>query len=152
MKNIFFCFGFLLFATSCSNSQATSNDNSKMNNFEVLYQSEYGGIGEEKTEIFTDKESFAKMWNESVNLYSGSTEVPAVDFSKKMVVSKHFQSRNSGGTEYQIKSVKQAANKTEVIYSATSPEGMATMAITAPLMILVLDKAVNPVVEFNLQK
>lgn len=152
MKNLLFCFGFLFLANSCSNSQATSNDNSKMNDFEVLYQSEYGGSGEEKTEVFTDQENFTKMWNESVNLYSGSNEVPQINFSKKMVVSQHFQSRNSGGTEYQIKNVKQSGNKTEVIYSATAPEGMATMAITAPMMIVVVNKSDNPVVEFKIQK
>ena len=152
MKDLLFCFGFLLFAISCSNSQATSNDNSKMKDFEVLYQSEYGGSGEEKTEVFADQESFTKMWNESVNLYSGSTDVPSIDFSKKMVVSQHFQSRNSGGTEYQIKTVKQSGNKTEVLYSATAPEGMATMAITAPMLIVVVNKAENPVVEFKIQK
>ncbi len=152
MKNLLFCFGFLLFAISCSNSQATSNDNSKMNDFEVLYKSEYGGSGEEKTEVFTDQESFTKMWNGSINLYSGSTDVPRIDFSKKMVVSQHFQSRNSGGAEYQIKSVKQSGNKTEVWYSAIGPEEMATMAITAPMIIVVVNKTDDPIVEFKIQK
>ncbi len=152
MKTLFFCFGFLLLANACSNSQATSNESSKMNDFEILYQSEYGGSGVEKTEVFTDKESFDKMWNEMINVYSQSSEIPKVDFAKKMVVAQHFQSRNSGGTEYEIQSVKQTGDKLEVLYKATPPEGMATMAITNPLMIVVVNKVQNPVVEFKIQK
>src|SRR5690606_5514883 len=132
-----------------SNSQATSDNSSKMNDFEILYQSEYGGSGEEKTEIFTDEESFAKIWDEMINVYSESSEIPQVDFNKKMVVAQHFQSRNSGGTEYEIQSVKQTGDKLEVLYKATAPEGMATMAITNPLMIIVVNKMQNPVVEFK---
>lgn len=150
MKKLIFCFGILLGTISCSNSQATS-DNSKMNDFQILYQSEYGGIGVEKTEIFTEEESFAKMWEETINVYSQSSEIPQVDFSKKMVVAQHFQSQNSGGTEYEIQSVKQSGDKLEVLYKATPPEGMATMAITNPLMIVVVNKVQNPVVEFKAQ-
>lgn len=152
MKKIIFCFGILLFAVSCSNSQATSDEASKMKNFEILYQSEYGGIGVEKTEIYTEAETFAKMWNETINVYSESAEIPAVDFDKKMVIAKHFQSQNSGGTEYEIQSVNQTGNKTEVLYKATPPDGMATMAITNPLMILVVNKVQSPMVEFKAQK
>lgn len=148
MKKLIFCFGILLGTISCSNSQATS-DNSKMKDFEILYQSEYGGSGQEKTEVFTDEGSFAKMWDEMINVYSESSEIPQVDFAKKMVVAQHFQSRNSGGTEYEIQSVKQAGDKLEVLYKATPPEGMATMAITNPLMIVVVNKMQNPVVEFK---
>lgn len=152
MKKLFFCFGFLLFAISCSNSQATTDDSSKMNSFEILYQSEYGGSGVEKSEIFTDADRFAKMWNETINAYSGTTEIPNVDFTKKMVVAKHFQSQNSGGTTYDIQSVQQSGNKTEILFKTTLPDGMSTMAITNPLMIVVVNKVQNPVVEFKAQK
>lgn len=148
MKILIFCFGILSGAISCSNSHATS-DNSKMNDFEILYQSEYGGNGIEKTEIFTEEESFNKFWEETINAYSQSSKTPPVDFSKKMVLAQHFQSQNSGGTEYEIQSVKQSGNKLEILYKATPPEGMATMAITHPLMIVVVNKIQNPVVEFK---
>lgn len=149
MKILVFCFGFLLLTMSCNNSKAVSSNAGEMNEFQVLYQSEYGGSGEEKTEVFTDAESFAQMWNETINAYSNSTEVPEVDFSRKMVVAKHFQSRNSGGTTYEIKSLKNSGNKTEILYKATAPEGMATMAITNPLLVVVVNKTTNPEVEFK---
>lgn len=152
MKNLVFCFGFLLLAISCNNSQVTSSNTDKMKDFEVLYLSEYGGSGEEKTEVITDLEGFKKFWNEAVNLYSDSTIVPEVDFSAKMVVVQHFRSQNSGGTNYEITSVDQSGNKTEIFYTATAPEGMATMAITSPLMIVVVKKTESPVVEFKTKK
>ncbi len=151
MKNLVFCFGFLLFAISCNNSKVATSDTEKMNEFEVLYQSEYGGSGKEKTEIFTTPDSFAQMWNGTINAISNSTDVPEVNFSTKMVVAQHFRSQNSGGTTYEIKSIKQSGNKTEIFYSATPPDGMATMAITNPMMIVVIDKVPNPVVEFKTQ-
>ncbi len=152
MKNLVFCFGFLLLAISCNNSQVTSSNTDKMKDFEVLYLSEYGGSGEEKTEVITDLEGFKKFWNEAVNLYSDSTIVPEVDFSAKMVVVQHFRSQNSGGTNYEITSIDQSGNKTEIFYTATAPEGMATMAITSPLMIVVVKKTESPVVEFKTKK
>lgn len=152
MKNLVFCFGSLLLAISCNNSQVTSSNTDKMKDFEVLYLSEYGGSGEEKTEVITDLEGFKKFWNEAVNLYSDSTIVPEVDFSAKMVVVQHFRSQNSGGTTYEITSVDQSGNKTEIFYTATAPEGMATMAITSPLMIVVVKKTESPVVEFKTKK
>lgn len=152
MKNLVFCFGFLLLAISCNNSQVTSSNTDKMKDFEVLYLSEYGGSGEEKTEVITDLEGFKKFWNEAVNLYSDSTIVPEVDFSAKMVVVQHFRSQNSGGTNYEITSIDQSGNKTEIFYTATAPEGMATMAITSPLMIVVVKKTESPVVEFKKKK
>ena len=152
MKNLVFCFGFLLLAISCNNSQVTSSNTDKMKDFEVLYLSEYGGSGEEKTEVITDLEGFKKFWNEAVNLYSDFTIVPEVDFSAKMVVVQHFRSQNSGGTNYEITSIDQSGNKTEIFYTATAPEGMATMAITSPLMIVVVKKTESPVVEFKKKK
>jgi len=152
MKNLVFCFGFLLLAISCNNSQVTSSNTDKMKDFEVLYLSEYGGSGEEKTEVITDLEGFKKFWNEAVNLYSDSIIVPEVDFSAKMVVVQHFRSQNSGGTNYEITSIDQSGNKTEIFYTATAPEGMATMAITSPLMIVVVKRTESPVVEFKKKK
>lgn len=105
-----------------------------------------------KQKFILKRKPLPKMWNETINVYSESAEIPAVDFDKKMVIAKHFQSQNSGGTEYEIQSVNQTGNKTEVLYKATPPDGMATMAITNPLMILVVNKVQSPMVEFKAQK
>lgn len=123
-----------------------------MSNFEVLYLSEYGGSGIEKTEVFQNADEFSEMWNASINAVSGLTDVPQIDFSKKMVVVKHFKSQNSGGASYKIQSVEQQGNKTEIYYQAIPPDGMSTMAITNPLMILEVNKTSDPKIEFKVQK
>ena len=148
MKNLVFVFGILIFNFSCNNSKIATENNAVMNDFEVLYQSEYGGSGTEKTEIFTDAGAFFEMWNSTINAVSGQSDVPKIDFSKQMVLARHFQSRNSGGTTYEVQSVQQKENKTEVHYKATAPEGMSTMAITNPLLIVAVNKTTNPQVEF----
>lgn len=151
MKNLFFCLGFLLLMTNCNKAMVLT-EGEQSNNFEILYLSEYGGSGEEQTFIYTDASEFNKMWNETINSVSGSEEVPYVDFSEKMVVVKHFQSQNSGGNEFGIDSVEQADNMTTVHYTVISPEKYATMAITAPLMIVVVNKTSEPEVEFRLKR
>jgi len=83
MRNLVFGLGILIFNFSCNNSRAVANHNSDMNNFEVLFQSEYGGSGNEKTEIFQNEKDFSTMWNATINAVSGLTDVPQIDFSKK---------------------------------------------------------------------
>ncbi|NLN31970.1 MAG: hypothetical protein GX159_00045 [Flavobacteriaceae bacterium] len=151
MKNLVFCFGLLLFAISCNNSKVVSSETDKLKNFEVIHQSEYGGRGVETTMVLTDQESFTKFWQETLNAYSDSQEIPSIDFNEKMVIAQHFQSRNSGGTTYEIISVNQSGNQTQVNYAVSSPEGMATMAITSPLLIVVVQKTSDPLVEFRAQ-
>jgi len=129
-----------------------SEERAPVNEFEILYQSEYGGSGSQKTEVFVNAEDFSAMWNASINAVSGQTNVPQVDFERKMVIAQHFQSQNSGGTTYKIQSVKQTGNKTEVYYKATPPTGMSTTAITSPLMIVTVDKTSDPQVEFKIEK
>lgn len=152
MRNLVFVLGILIFNFSCNNSKITTDKSSDMNDYEVLYQSEYGGSGEEKTEVFVNAEEFSKMWNSYINAVSGQTDVPAIDFAKQMVVMRHFQSRNSGGTTYEIQSVKQTENKTEIFYKVTPPSGMSTTAITNPLMIVAVKKTAQPQVEFKTQQ
>lgn len=151
MKNLVFCFGFLLFAISCNNSKVMSAETENLKDFQVLYQSEYGGRGVETTMVLTDQESFTKFWQDTLNAYSDSQEIPSIDFNEKMVIAQHFQSRNSGGTTYEVTSVNQSGNKTEVNYTVSSPDGMATMAITSPLLIVVVQKTPDPLVEFRVQ-
>jgi len=69
-----------------------------------------------------------------------------------MIVAQHFKSQNSGGTVYKIQSVEQTGNKTEIYYQVIPPNGMSTMAITNPLIILSVNKTSNPQIEFKVQQ
>jgi len=152
MRNLVFGLGILSLIFSCNNAKPATGEKPVPMDFEILYQSEYGGSGMEKTEIFQNEKDFSAMWNTAINAVSGQTDVPKVDFAKRMVIAQHFKSRNSGGTTYKIQSVSQAGNKTEIYYTATAPDGMSTTAITNPLMIIAVSKTTDPQVEFKVQK
>jgi len=137
---------FLAIFQSCNNSKVTQSKN----NFEVLMASEYGGFGEDKIQIFSNSEEFNQFWQE-VNLDT-SLQFPSIDFDKKMVVAKHFQSQRSGGNEFKVHDVNYSGNEINVIYSAINSSEFGTMAITNPLIVLVVNKTENPKVNFNTQK
>lgn len=147
MKRLIFFIAISFSFMACSQSKLASKNNDSPIKYSILYQSEYGGSGEEKTEIFTDSSDFDKMWNSTIN----TGETPEVDFTKQTVAVKHFQSKNSGGTTYQITEAKQTERNIKIYYSASTPEEIVTTAITNPLLILVLDTK-NPEIEFILEK
>lgn len=143
-------FGIIFLTNACNNSKVTAQNEKAVNDFEVLYQSEYGGSGMEETNIFENQGQFAAFWAQVT--YQPAISSPKVDFSKKIVIVKHFQSQNSGGTVYNIESVSHKGSEITVSYTTSRPSDIATMAITNPLMILVVDKVENPKVEFKNSK
>lgn len=146
MKNLFFCCGLLLLVLSCNNSKIATKDEPKMSQFEVLYVEEYGGTGEDQVRIITNQEDFARYWAEITSTPSLSAK--KFDSDEKMIIVKSFESRNSGGNTYEIKSVSQQGENIKVQYKVTAPDGMATMAITNPLMLILVDKVEKPQIEF----
>lgn len=138
--------GVFTITQSCHNAKITQ----VKNNFEVLLTSEYGGVGEIKTQIFTDKNNFDAFWGE-VNL-DPSLVVPEIDFDQKMVIAHHFASQRSGGNQIKIHDVQYYGNEINVLYSAQNPSEFGTMAITSPIIVLVVDKVNNPKINFYTHK
>lgn len=138
--------GVTMLFSACNNSKVTTEKGKEMSDFEIVFESEYGGSGQEETRIIENQGEFAELWVQAT--MQPAQSAPHIDFSKKIIIAKNFQSKNSGGTEYKIQSVSQKGNNIQVNYTATGPEGMATMAITNPLMILSVDKVENAKVEF----
>lgn len=141
-----FIFGITILFSACNNSKVAAQNGNEMTDFEIIFQSEYGGTGEDYTKIIENQGEFAELWVQAT--MQPAQSAPHIDFSQKIIIAKHFQSSSSGGTEYTVESVTQKDNLIEVHYSTKNPEGMATMAITNPLMILSVDKVENPKVEF----
>lgn len=146
MKNMIFCFGLLLSNFSCNNAKVTQQAESKMNQFEVLYVAEYGGSGVEETRIIDNHGDFSLFWAEVTSQPAMSAK--KFDSNKHMVIVKNFESRNSGGNEYKVNSITQKGSEIAVHYSITSPSEYGTMAITNPLMIILVDKVTKPSIEF----
>ena len=135
--------------SACNNAKVTGKNENEMSNFEVIYESEYGGNGQEEIKIIENQDEFAELWAQTT--MQPVESVPQIDFTKKIIIAKNFPSRNSGGTQYKVQSVSQNGNQIEIHYTATGPDGMATMAITNPLMIVAVNKVSDPQVNFVLQ-
>lgn len=135
----------LPFFNSCSNSMATSNDSESDQNFSVLYNSEYGGSGSDRVEVITDLHEWSMFWADLT--YQPSLSAPKFNPDTKMIIRKDFQSRNMGGNEYTVSEVKIDGNQINVEYSIKSSK-IGTDAITAPIMLIMVQKVENPQVRF----
>lgn len=149
MRNLIFCFGLTLCMLGCKNAEVASKQTKEMNSYEILYMAEYGGAGEDETRIIETQDDFARYWAEVT--HQPPLSAAKFDSNQKMIITKSFPSRNSGGNEYKINSIKQTGNTIQVHYTIIPPKDMATMAITNPLMILLVDKVEKPQIEFILE-
>lgn len=147
MPKFILCFGILIFVFSCQNSKVVSQSPSTSVSFEVLFNSEYGGLGIDQIQVIDNNKDWSMLWQE---LTSQSAEATlTLNFKNFMVIRKDFQSRNMGGNQYTIESVKINNNKIDVAYSVSSSE-IGTDAITNPLILIKMEKVENPEIKFNL--
>jgi len=144
-KFVIFSINFL-FMFSCHNSKITGENPAKTD-FEVLYISEYGGSGEEMTEVISDVGQLNKLWV----MITGQSDVPAplFDADNDMIVRQDFPSQRSGGDKYEITSMEIKNQRIDFYYTVTSPE-IGTYAITNPIILIKIPRIENPSIHFNL--
>lgn len=130
---------------ACNHSKVTAQT-SDLNNFEVLYQSEYGGSGMEEVQVIDNQDEFFDFWAQTT--FDSPENTPKIDFSKKTVIVKHLSGQNSGGNTYDVESVYYDGAEITVRYTVSSTE-IGTTAITNPLIVIAVDKVENPKVEFK---
>lgn len=110
--------------------------------FEILKQEAYGGRDAEGTVVVTSQEQLNGLYKEL-----GWNDVPAVDFTKNNVVALFMGEKRTGGYSIGIKKVVVKDNTAIITVTETKPEGMATMALTAPYCIALIPKTKEVVVE-----
>lgn len=115
----------------------------------VLYISEYGGAGQPAVQIIDNRKTFLEMWEEFTGTLE--TDVPNFNPDTEILIRKDFQSQNTGGSQYIVNSVVRDGNKIIISYSVVHEGLYATDAITNPVMLIKIDKILNPEVDFVLQ-
>lgn len=110
--------------------------------FEILKQEAYGGRDAKGTVVVTSQEQLNGLYKEL-----GWNDVPAVDFTKNNVVALFMGEKRTGGYSIGIKKVVVKDNTAIITVTETKPEGMATMALTAPYCIALIPKTKEVVVE-----
>lgn len=148
MKKIFLCLTISWGIISCTASKAGTSFLPE-NHAHVLFQSQYGGSGEESIEIITEPQEFLNRWQEITG--QPQEELPKFNSEEEMVVIKNFMSNRTGGTTFTIEKIEQKKGHIQVIYSAENPGDFATDAITSPVLMVMVKKQIQPTIEFTLQ-
>lgn len=140
-KVITFCL-MLVVLTSCSIHVVNNVKVDAAVAFEVLKQDAYGGRDTKSNVVVKSREELAALYKEL-----GWSNVPTVDFSQNNVVAIFMGQKNTGGYSIGVRKVTIEDNTATINTVETKPEGMATMALTAPYCIVVVAKTDKVVVE-----
>jgi len=103
--------------------------------FEVLKQDAYGGREQKSSVVISSQADLASLYKEL-----GWSNVPMVDFNKNNVVALFMGQKSTGGYSINVRKISVDGDTTTVYVKTTEPEGMATMALTAPYTITIIPK------------
>lgn len=103
--------------------------------FEVLVENEYGGFDNAQTIAIKDQDELAEIYSQINKTRKPGFTLPKIDFKEEMVLALFMGQKNSGGYVFHISKIVETDAAVEVFYKTSSPEGMATMAITQPFYI-----------------
>lgn len=110
--------------------------------FEILKQETYGGRETESHEVITSQQQLNALYKEL-----NQEATPAIDFSKRQIVALFMGQKTSGGYSIGVKSVAINGDTAIITVTKTSPEGMATSALTQPYCLVSIAKTKNVMVK-----
>lgn len=107
-----------------------------------LKKGAFSGIHEPRQEVVKSADAWEKLWKQH-NTAGASDKIPAVDFSKEMVVVATMGTKRTGG--YSIEIVDVDANdktlKISVKKTSPPPDAMTIQALTAPFHFVAVPKS-----------
>lgn len=110
--------------------------------FTVLRQETYNGRENSGFEKVSSPDALKALYSEL-----GIEELPVTDTLKYDIVAVFMGQKNSGGYSITIEGMRVEGNTTYLKKKETKPDGMATMAITAPYVIVEIPKTEKVVIE-----
>lgn len=104
------------------------------------------GLPGKTEEVLRNNADWKKLWDKHSSNVWPQPPLPAVDFSREMVVAVSLGARNSGGYSVSIKSIVDGTNIV-VTYKETTPDpsGIYTAAITHPFVFVKVPLTSKPV-------
>jgi hypothetical protein len=108
-----------------------------------LKKGAFSGIREVKQEVIKNAEAWEKLWKQHTTAAGGADNIPAVDFSKEMVVAVTMGSKRTGGYAIEIVAAEaqDKALKISVKKSSPPPDAMTIQALTAPFHFVAVPKS-----------
>lgn len=113
--------------------------------FQTLSQTSRSAITAPREVVVRDADAWAALWREHAGL---ELPLPAVDFSRQMVIGVFLGARPSGCYGTGISSIMPREGRLEVLHVDTEPGPgvICTMATTYPAHLVVVDRSSMPVV------
>ncbi|RMG23213.1 MAG: protease complex subunit PrcB family protein [Bacteroidetes bacterium] len=144
-------------AMSCKSSQKTGVTPAAEGEpiaFEVLDEGAYCGVNEQKQVLIRSAAAWQQLWQDLHAGQTGGAELPEVNFDEKWVIACFMGSRNSGGYRVQLRNVWRQADHIAVSLTHEAPgkNCMATMAITQPYILVVIDRQPVDKIQFDIQE
>ncbi|MFL6672346.1 MAG: hypothetical protein ACJ8LG_03525 [Massilia sp.] len=114
--------------------------------FKTLDQTTRSAIGNARNVVVRDVESWSTLWAQHAG---AEAPLPAVDFSKQMVIGVFLGTQDNGCYSTTIKHVADFGNKLTVLHTdaVPGPAVLCTLALTRPAHLVVVDRS-DRVVEF----
>ncbi len=110
--------------------------------FETILDEASSGLHERRREVIRDAAGWARLWDEIHEGVTPAPPLPAVDFSRHMLIAAALGSRPSGGFDVKIRSVATRGEKLEVgVFESCPPTGSrVSLALTQPVEVVRVER------------
>jgi fructose-1,6-bisphosphatase len=132
----------MVLLSSCSINVLNNLNANVGTTFELLKEEAYGGRENESNVVLKSQSELDKLY---ADLNLGAA--PKINFESNKVVALFMGQKSSGGYSISIRKITVDGDTTTVSVKRTLPEGMATMALTAPYCIAIIPKTDKVVIE-----
>jgi hypothetical protein len=108
-----------------------------------LKKGAFSGIREVKQDVVKSADAWEKLWKQHTTAAGESDKIPAVDFSKEMVVVATMGTKRTGGYTIEIVGVEAKDKTLKISVKKTSPppDAMTIQALTAPFHFVAVPKS-----------
>jgi len=108
-----------------------------------LKKGAFSGIREVKQEVVKSADAWEKLWKQHSTAAGMTDKIPAVDFSKEMVIVATMGTKRTGGYTIEIVGVETQDKtlKISIKKSSPPPDAMTIQALTAPFHFVAVPKS-----------
>jgi hypothetical protein len=106
--------------------------------FETVLDETFSGLEEGLREVVRDEDRWAELWGQIHRTVSPRPPLPAVDFSREMLIAAAAGTRRSSGFDIVVRGVtlREGQIEVEILETCPEPGGMAGMALTQPVEVV----------------
>ncbi|WP_177229158.1 protease complex subunit PrcB family protein [Pustulibacterium marinum] len=129
---------FLIFMSCDSTEKVVAASKKQEPTWEVLLQKSHGGPEDAKIIVAKEPSIVEEFYAQINTNVSPGYEIPALDYSKEMLLILCMGQRSTGGYAINVTDIEETTSMIKVTVAETSPEpgGLVTTALTSPFTIV----------------